>query len=341
MRPPDTERSSGSWTRLEDHPLTAVLVALLGAAFGAFVLFFEWVTGPPWARDAFDDPETSAFVGQSETVLWLVMASAQAALWLVLLYPAVAVVRELRLDRDASVRGTWAGVALMRLIAVGFVAVAASVHGVDELPHDAAKFVCFVALGFVTSACAVVGLWQVHRALQGLTSQGGDHGEERVMRLLVRYDSRASNPIGGLLHLHELMHRALLVLGTALAGGILATGALRNALVAWDNRDGSGSQDAAFPLEHLLAYGLFFSVLLALIYAPVYSRYLKVGNTVLDGYTKLPAPGEAEWSDTLDQRTKLRDFLHLDVSPTANFQAAVAILAPLTSSLFAVLLPSE
>jgi hypothetical protein len=328
----------------------------------AFVMFFEWTTGPPWSDDAFDASEASAFVSQDETVLWLVMLSAQTGLWLLLFYPAFSLERELKADGADSFKGAWIGILLMLIIAGGFVAVAASVHGVHALPGFLPKFIVLTVLGFATCVFAVVGLWRIRGALGeppggadstntgNVPAQGGSAGkndsarqEDLPLCKLARFDrSPAPTPIGGLLRLHELLHRALLVLGTVLAAGILATGALRNALITWDNRDMPGAvDDDAFPLEHLLAYGIFFSALLALIYVPVYTYYLRAGQRVLQRYAKLPGAGDPNWSTAIEQRNQLRDLLHLDVTPTANFQAGVAILAPLTSSLLAVLLPSE
>jgi hypothetical protein len=270
----------------------------------------------------------------------------QTGLWLLLLYPSYSLARELKTRGATSFTGTWLGILLMIAIAGGFIAVAASVHGVDALPGYLPKFIVLAALGFTTCAWAVVGLWRIRGALgeplnDSDNAPEDDNATKDLFDQLARFDPTADqNPIGGLLRLHELMHRALFVLGTVLAAGILATGALRNTLVAWDNRHAATPVDDAFPLEHLLAYGIFFSMLLALIYVPVYTYYQRVGRKVVQRYVKLPRATDPHWSTAIEQHTQLRDLLHLNVTPTANFQAGVAILAPLTSSLLAVLLPS-
>jgi hypothetical protein len=310
------------------------------------VIFFEWATGPPWSQNAFDSADASAFVGQGETVLWVVLLCVQTALWLLLLYPSYSLVCELGNAGARSFEGAWLGIVFMLMIAGGFIAVAASVHGVHALPGYLPKFIALTAVGFTTRACAVVGLWRIHGALGKRLNDGHDprKGDDDAKGLLVslgRFDPAADqNPLGGLLRLRELMHRALFVLGTVLGAGILATGALRNALIAWDNEHAATAVDDAFPLEHLLAYGVFFSMLLALIYVPVYTYYQRVGRQVLQLYARLPGVTDPNWSTAIEQHRQLRELLHLDVTATANFQAGVAILAPLTSSLIAVILPS-
>jgi hypothetical protein len=65
-------------------------------------------------------------------------------------------------------------------------------------------------------------------------------------------------------------------------------------------------------------------VLLCVQTGLVYTYYQRVGRKVVQRYVKLPRATDPHWSTAIEQHTQLRDLLHLDVTPTANFQAGVA-----------------
>jgi hypothetical protein len=99
-----------------------------------------------------------------------------------------------------------------------------------------------------------------------------------------------------------------------------------------------GKKDSAFPKEHLLRYGAYFSLILALIYAPVYQRLVATGRRLLDDACPADERVSRDWETSYDKRKKLEELLELGVTTSGSFRAAVAITAPLVSSIVGLLL---
>jgi hypothetical protein len=304
--------------RLSDLVLTlpwAPLVIAYAAGLLCAALFgVDWLAGPLRWRDV-SDPEAQAFLDQGETVLWVALVCIQTGLWAVLLIPSIRVAKAVG-GRHPKL--TFLGIAVMALIAVKFVAASSAAHGDYPLPGRVPKFAILTVVGFLVCCSAVLALWWIYAAL----------AEDRSLTDLVR--------------LRELMHQALGLLGAVLTAGVLTTGALRNALIAWSEHSANlHPVPDPFPLEDLLGYGVFFSTLLALIYAPVHLRYQYRARQLMERYASLPEVGGPTWSTALQRRSELQELLQLGATPTASFQASVAILAPLASSLLAVLVPTS
>jgi hypothetical protein len=100
----------------------------------------------------------------------------------------------------------------------------------------------------------------------------------------------------------------------------------------------NGKKDSAFPKEHLLRYGAYFSLILALVYAPVYQRLVATGRRLLDDACPADEPVSRDWETSYDKRKKLEELLELGVTTSGSFRAAVAITAPLVSSIVGLLL---
>jgi hypothetical protein len=304
--------------RLSDLVLTlpwAPLVIAYAAGLLCAALFgVDWLSGPlRWSNES--DPQAQAFLDQGETVLWVALVCIQTGLWALLLVPSIRVAKAVG-GRHPKL--TLLGIGLMALIAVKFVLVTSAAHGEYPLPGRVEKFAVLSVVGFVVCGSAVLALWWIYAALDDADS------------------------IRGLVRLRELMHQALGILGAVLTAGVLTTGALRNALIAWsENPANLDPVTDPFPLEDLLGYGVFFSALLALIYAPVHMRYQSKGRELMERHAPLPDVDQPGWSAALQRRNELQGLLLLGVTPTASFQAGVAILAPLASSLLAVLVPTS
>jgi hypothetical protein len=111
--------------------------------------------------------------------------------------------------------------------------------------------------------------------------------------------------------------------------GTLATGALKNAVNAIG---------IAFPSEFVLMFGLYYSALIALAYAPSYLALQAAGQRLLDANCPIPAPDTPTFVPDLERRTTLEGLLQLNVAASATFKSGVAILTPLFGSLVGLLL---
>jgi hypothetical protein len=276
------------------------------------------------------------FRESGEFRMWVFLIVAQTALWAVaatvllapeMRRPLAGLWPEARIPVAASVIAT--GVPLVSIVAV------ASLSSSIEYPLPAHQWKVF-ALSLIGAAVALVGVAElalVKFALQHDSPRGGT--AEDIKRYLA---------------LRTLLQRVLAIEGAIIGAAVLATGALRNAVVAYNPslakfikyNPGFAQthhlHTSAFPRELVLMYGAFFTLLLALLYAPVYFRLLEVGRANVDRACKAEEPASAAWLPAYEKRKKLEEHLQLEIATSASFRAGVAILTPLAGALVALLL---
>jgi hypothetical protein len=95
-----------------------------------------------------------------------------------------------------------------------------------------------------------------------------------------------------------------------------------------------------FDQEYILAYGLLFTGVLGLAFAPSYLFMRRAGAELRDRSYPLPEPEDARFFEIVDQRNSFDALLQTNLSATATFKAGVAILTPLAASLLSTNLPS-
>jgi hypothetical protein len=128
-------------------------------------------------------------------------------------------------------------------------------------------------------------------------------------------------------------------LGVILGAAIGSTAAFRNAVVASKGLSGAAAE-REFPIEYVLLYGAFFSLLLASFYVPTYLRLQLLARDVIA--RAIPVRQDTkDWEDHLERRQKLETVLKLDTGVMSSLTAGAAILAPLATSLVGLLLSPE
>jgi hypothetical protein len=306
-----------------------VAFALVGAAiaFGVFSLDGFAQKGlptlrvPPPAR-----AEGSAFVHLGEFWMWMFLIAVQTALWAVsaalLLSPEMRhPLREVWPRARAHVAATVgaAGVPLLGVVIFG------SVHSTIQYPFQWHQGKV-LALSLLGAGVALIGIAEI---------------------ALVKFALDNDPPVGGssadverYLCLRTLLQRILGIEGAIIGAAVLATGGLRNAVVAYDALlvKNKLPVHGTFPREYVLIYGAFFTLILALLYAPVYFKLLEVGRANADAACKPEEPASPAWLPAYEKRRKLDEYLQLQIATSASFRAGVAILAPLGSALVALLL---
>jgi hypothetical protein len=205
------------------------------------------------------------------------------------------------------------------LLCRGAFVVSASVarHIDNPLPNFHVKIVLLNLLGASVALVGVIGITLVHAALADRFPQKGTFDEHDVEKLL-----------GLQAHLRRLLALDGVIIGAA----VLSSGALRNALLAY-NQD---NPTFSFPEEYVLIYGAFFSALLALVYTPAHLRHRDVARRLRDSFVPLP-PHDPSWSASYDKRTKLEELFELQLTTSASFRTGVAILTPLSGAALSLL----
>jgi hypothetical protein len=283
------------------------MVVVLGAVLvTAAVLLFDWKASP-----ASED-----FVKNTRFLIWAVLLCAQTSLWAVLAVPLWTSLHRLYSDYGAGpgvVRRIALSTAVLIVLVVGFVFFYSPAVPDYPLAHHRAKGLVLTTVGFVITLLALVGIWLVGEASARLASADG--GKAVPEYLVLRGELR------------RFLTAAAAIIGAA----TLSTGALRSAILA-------NVHDASFPSEYVLYYGAYFSLLLALAYAPAYLTFREVGRDLVNTLLPLPRDGPDSWSDWYANRRALEGLLELDVATSKGLQTGLAIAAPFVGSAIGLLL---
>jgi hypothetical protein len=160
---------------------------------------------------------------------------------------------------------------------------------------------------------AIIGVWLVGFAFRELSRD--------------RFPS--ARTLTHFLQLRDELNVLLAIVGAIVGLGTLATGALRNAVVAVGVR---------FPSQYVLIFGLYYSALIALAYAPSYVAMRAAGEAIRERSAPLVSPLDPTFADVVAKRKTLDELMQLNLSATSSFKAGVAILTPLAGSLVALLI---
>ena len=330
---PSGQPETGDYARdLSRLPLW-LLVLAPAAAFGAMAW---WIL-----RDGRSTPASAAFVSTPEFVLWLLILCGQASFWaLAFGYVAGTVIRR---TRDLRARGMLTTgrvlpLAASLLVLVVLPALVVSAPGDTPLRHvpgkegfpladNEAKITPIVVLGLAIGFLAIVGMWAATMALNRLQPSGPP----------------SAALLGRFLALRREVGALLSVAGTLVGLATLSSGALRLAVLAANEEpyfaDGPGAQ-LEFASGYVLAYGLFFTGLLAIAFAPSFLAMRAAGDRLRDAAHPLVAPNHPDFADVVAKRNGLDAVLQTNLSASATFKAGAAILTPLAGSLVALVLPT-
>jgi hypothetical protein len=281
-----------------------VALALVGAAIGLGVVSVEgW--GP------------ARFTDSGQFRMWLFLIAGQTALW------AIAAASLLSAQLAETLAGLWSdarGAVVASVVSVGiplygFVAFASfrsPIH--SPLPAHRWKLFGLETLGTTIALLGVAQLALVRTALETQATGG------------------TSTDVARYLELRSVLQRVLMIEGAILSAAVLVAGAFRNAVIAYTHHQGS------YPREYVFIVGVYFTLVLTLLSAPVYRKLLEVGRANLDAACPPVEPASPEWLAVHEKREKLSQHLQLEVTTSASFRAGLAILAPLSSALVALLL---
>jgi hypothetical protein len=314
----------------KDVELPALIgLAVVGGAIGLGVISLDGFGRPGQTVPLKPGPAESqgyVFSHLGEFRMWVFLIGVQTALWAIgaaiLLSPDVrGPIDHFWRAARAQVAASLVAVAVPLLAFVFYVTLDSHIR--YRLPWHQEKV---LALSLIAVAIALLGVAELALVRFALQSEEPSRG--------------TLEELNAYLALRAVLQRILAVLGAIIGAAVLAAGGLRNAVVAYDAvlKNNGMNVHGPFPREYVLIYGAFFTVVLALIYAPVYLRLLEVGRAHVEAVCKAEEPKSASWEASYEKRKKLEEYLQLDVATSASFRAGVSILAPLASALVALLL---
>jgi len=147
-------------------------------------------------------------------------------------------------------------------------------------------------------------------------------------------EGKAGGLVVELLWLRAAMLRFLTTFAATITAGLLATGALRAAVLA------AGTPAAQVPPLRLLTYGGVLTAITALIFVPAYVAWQERVSELRDTLHPIPEDGRVT-HDWLQARDDLDILLAARSSAGRVFAAAFGVLAPLMASLVSALLSAS
>jgi hypothetical protein len=322
--------AKASIDELRRDPLAPLAAFIAGALVAATLLFCDALAGSvvidenAWKR-------AGAFLDNPESVVWLTLLCAQAGIWAIVFAGSRGALRELAAGAELPV--AIAGFSLIFVLVAFTVAVPALTTGAPTpLPGHRPKLTGFIVLAFVAAGPWILAIWRIGTIARRLAAgaRAGASGWKTELA------TGGKHPFDGYLGLRERLGHAVTILSVIVVGITLSTGALRLAVLKW-NEDPASGPDFEFPPASVLVYGGFFSLLLALVYLPVQLRVLELGRHLRDDAA--PVASSDHWrGDAFKRRGEAEALLNLSAGPVASLQAGLAILAPLVTALVAALL---
>jgi hypothetical protein len=246
------------------------------------------------------------FRGGMTGKVWVVLVGINGAAWILLLIPAVL--------RTRAVEGIVQGRRGLLIVTVLYFAMlfAAPLWPdvvtaiTDDVVPTMADY-AFVLGGGVVAGSVMVGIWRIHTATQDLRRSHAGRADTTANRIVLY------------LALQDHLQAFLWTLGTMITLGTLTLAFAMKALGAAD--------------EVVWAYGLYYTALLALSYAPTYVGLLTTGRSVRDELTGDPPEAGLDLEKWLRRRTELDGLLGLQQGPLGNLKAGIFILSPLLTSI--------
>lgn len=174
-------------------------------------------------------------------------------------------------------------------------------------------------LGFLTAAFAVICIWRAE------------------VSLCIDLTTVEGSPFFHYMLLRGYLDRFLLMASLILGLAMLSLAALRNFVMqlqsSADNVVVTIGEDFR---DHVLLFGVVFSTLLAIAYAPAYLRFQEIGNRIRDCLLEPFAPKSggtaAEIEQWAEHKTKLENAMRLRIRKWESLGPGLSIFAPLAIS---------
>ena len=290
----------------------SMLLGALGGGLGAVIILY----GYPFENDS----ASKDFLEQPEFLLWLSLIMGMTALMTMLVVPLW---RSLKPYKSHS---QWVDIILASIIMLILViAPIPAARALSPIPspdfkYHSQKMIIVTIYWFIAILPAAIGIWMIRATAQSVFSN--------VDRAKVK--TRQVYLCEKFILLRENLQRYVSILGILVGLITLATGALRNVQLAM------GLKESEYPLITVMAYGLYFTLLLALIYAPCFLTLQNAGRKLRDLIVSLDQPDSL--IKIYKKRKDLNEILQLEINIVQSLYTGIAILAPLLSSLFSSIL---
>jgi hypothetical protein len=278
---------------LRDHVTGSPLIAMVLGAIG-------FITGLTFALSV----SPASFMDRTTGRAWVVMVGVNVAAWALLslsIYHRARTVEGIvRGRRGPLILNVFCFVVLFG--APLWPSVTKQIARIELVWSD----YLLILVGGVVAAVAMAGIWRIHAATEELESNRGKPGATTQHRMALY------------MILQDHLQAFFWILGTMISLGTLALAFGIKAL---------GAED-----QIVWVYGLYYTALLALSYAPTQLGLVSSGRTLRHELTGDAPQGAAEIEGWLQRRHELDGLLRLSEGPLGNLKVGVFVVSPLLTS---------
>ena len=306
------------------------LYVLAAGTLGMFLtlLLFRWNYPYP------GDSKGEAFVSVPEFWVWVFLFAVLFATLTIFFIPAwlslIVTFKKWVLDsKDANIWSSILSLVLGTIILLGFLAVINTTYSAIQLDfrsafpdgHTERMSIVFVYIVLVLLPIMLVILL-LYSASQQLYKDIWDAGQD---------ENELFPIVDKVLELRQSLQNHLLIAGIILSMVPIITAGLRSIIIAIDK-----TYEDSIPMTIVFVYGLVFTLLLILIYAPTHLALTECSRKLRDNLC--PIDSLANLRDSLAKRNSLDELLQTKMGLGQNLKTGIVTLAPMLTGLIVSLL---
>ncbi len=296
-------------------PVKVTSISILGFLIGVVLLFYESIYGQAsFGGKDFNGHPIDFFYKNPDFLSWIFFIILQTTVFTSLIYPLFSEIKWMKEDFGLETKYiTRSVVVVFFLIAIIYFVIYGIFGSTQVMPalttvlhHSEFKISFMVVFGFFTAGTCMVGILCTYNA----SCCFDEHDEDAVKKYL---------------KIRRYLSTFLLFVGVIISLSTIATAILQQGL--------SKICEDCFPLSFAISYGLFNSLYIALIYAPVHFAVYKKGRKILEILVAEVDKKNLSWKAQQEECSALEDMLQLKGDFSTVAKKAVPILAPLIGSI--------
>jgi len=305
--------------------------------FVLFIIPFPVFDETPLIKNESGEPLRLFFNHRPNYYLWIFLNGLQSATWFAFLVPFFIWMKRISREYQKIEKKFWllvVSVLVMLTIVLGmqtqffsnyaFLPVASKygeqidLFGYNVFPfkNGALKLGIITTIGFIFAAIYIAGLLLTNEFINQLVKK--EHQPDTLLKKFFELKQYSS---------FNLYIVSLSIAATTIATSVLASG------INQEYRFLSKQTDDIYPYQIVLTHGLFFTMLIAIIYTPIFFRLMELGSRIKSEILNNAIQSENSLITQQENQSKLNEMLGIGPKFPDNIKIILSVLSPLLGSL--------